>query len=430
LISGGGFEAFSTPHRPDGWDWLDLPGKVAFEDRETRHGGQASLRLEHFESASEHGNCRLFKKLELKPWHQYHLKLWIKTEGVTSPESIRVMAQGNVDQKERLNLQPRSIDVRATQEWNQHDAVFNTLDNSEVWLYIGGWAPGSGKIWIDDVSLREVAGMNLLRRDGCPIRVTSEDGSQLYAEGRDFERWEYPKMGRVRWPGQYEIAHPQPPLILTKNSRIHDGQKLNVSFYHTQMHMDVGVGVCLAQDELFHWLEQHLEIVKRLFRPKTYLMVQDEIRLAGWCECCNPPGVSTGQLLAQCVRRCTDIIRRVDPGARIVSWSDMFDPFHNAVDNYWLTRGTMKGSWEGLDREVLIGNWNQGHQKPSLDFFAGRGHRQIIATYYDRHNWQQVVRSWLTAADGVPNIEGIMYTTWSNDYRHLEEFLQLARPGN
>jgi hypothetical protein len=157
-------------------------------------------------------------------------------------------------------------------------------------------------------------------------------------------------------------------------------------------------------------------------------MIQDEIRLAGWCECCNRPGVSTGQVLAQCVRRCTDIIRRVDSGAEIVNWSDMFDPFHNAVDNYWLTRGTMKGSWDGLDRDVLIGNWNQGRRKPSLHFFAGRGHRQIIATYYDRSHWQQVVRDWLAAAEGVPNVEGIMYTTWSNDYRHLEEFIRIVRP--
>jgi len=28
------------------------------------------------------------------------------------------------------------------------------------------------------------------------------------------------------------------------------------------------------------------------------------------------------------------IIQKLDPNAEIVVWSDMFDPFHNTVDNY------------------------------------------------------------------------------------------------
>ena len=158
-------------------------------------------------------------------------------------------------------------------------------------------------------------------------------------------------------------------------------------------------------------------------------MHQDEIRLAGWCELCSRPGTTTGQVLAQCTKRCTEIIRKLDPNAEIVVWNDMFDPFHNAVDNYWLTRGTMKGSWEGVDKTVSIGNWNQGQRRPSLKFFAGRGHRQIIATYYDRgDNWKNVVNAWLAAAEGIPNVDGIMYTTWSNNYDDLEEFIQLVNP--
>jgi hypothetical protein len=233
-------------------------------------------------------------------------------------------------------------------------------------------------------------------------------------------------MGRVRAAGQYEIAHPEPPLVLTKTSRIREGEKLKVSFYHTLMHMNYGVGVCLSNDEVFQHLEQHLEMIKKAYRPKTYIMVHDEIRLAGWCECCNPPDSTTGQVLARCVRRCRDIIRRVDQQAEVVSWSDMFDPFHNAVDNYWLTRGTMKGSWAGLDRDVLIGNWNHGRTKESLEFFAGRGHKQFLTTYYDRPNWQKLVRDGLQASKGVPNVDGIMYTTWNNNYRHLEEFITLV----
>ena len=428
LLTGGTFENFSRPNRPVGWDWLDVPGEVSFEDRVVKHSGKSSIRLEHFETATEHGNCRMFKKLILKPWHQYHLSAWIKTDNLVTESAIGVQVHGNVNQRNRFNLQKRSIDVRSTQDWTQHHAVFNTLENSEVWLYVGGWNPGGGKLWIDDVTLHEVAGINVLRRDGCPVKVASEDGSTVYEEGRDFVRWEYPTLGRDRRPGSFAISHPQPPLVLTEDSRIREGQKLKVSYYHTQMHMNSGVGVCLSHDDVFRYLTEHLKAVHSLYGAKTYLMHQDEIRLAGWCELCNRPGVTTGQVLAQCTKRCTEIIRKLDPTAEIVVWNDMFDPFHNAVDNYWLTRGTMKGSWEGIDKSVSIGNWNQGNRRPSLKFFADRGHRQIIATYYDRgNNWKSVVTDWLDAAQNIPNVDGIMYTTWSNNYDDLEEFMTLVR---
>lgn len=427
LIPGGTFETFSRANRPDGWDWLDEPGKVSFEDQSEKHSGEASLRMQDFETATKHGNCRIFKRLTVKPWHQYDLSVWFKTEDVVRAESLRVQVHGNVSQRQRINLQKRSIDVRSTQDWTEHHAVFNSLDHSEVWLYVGGWNPGGGKLWIDDVTLHEVAGINLLRRDGCPVNVTSEDGSMVYEEGRDFVRWEYPKLGRDRRPGRYAISHPQPPLVLTENSRIREGQKLKVSYYHTQMHMNSGMGVCLSHDDVFKYLTEHLEAVHRLYGAKTYIMHQDEIRLAGWCELCNRPGVSTGQVLAQCTKRCTEIIKQLNPDAEVVVWNDMFDPYHNAVDNYWLTRGTMKGSWEGVDKSVSIGNWNQRSRKPSLKFFAGRGHRQIIATYYDRGDWKKVTNDWLDAAEGIPNVDGIMYTTWSNSYDDLEEFITLVR---
>ena len=40
-------------------------------------------------------------------------------------------------------------------------------------------------------------------------------------------------------------------------------------------------------------------------------------------------------------------------------------------------------SWEGLDPDVVILNWNGARKEASLRFFAARGHRQIVAGYYD-----------------------------------------------
>jgi len=61
----------------------------------------------------------------------------------------------------------------------------------------------------------------------------------------------------------------------------------------------------------------------------------------------------------------------------------MFDPHHNAVGGYYLVNGTLEGSWKGLAPSVIVANWNGGKARESLHWFAGRGHPQIIAGYYD-----------------------------------------------
>ena len=101
-------------------------------------------------------------------------------------------------------------------------------------------------------------------------------------------------------------------------------------------------------------------------------------------------------------------------------WSDMFDPHHNAVKDYYLVNGDLKGSWLGLDPKVVIMNWNFGARDKSLAFFSGRGHPQILSGYYDAGPDQ--IKGWLEAARGVPGVIGVMYTTWQNNYTDLEAF--------
>lgn len=115
------------------------------------------------------------------------------------------------------------------------------------------------------------------------------------------------------------------------------------------------------------------------------------------------------------------MIQGTAPGADIYVWSDMFDPHHNARDRYYLVQGTFKGSWEGLDPEVVIVNWHHGKRDESLKWFADRGHKQVIAGYYDGgHD----TKAWLESAARVPGVVGIMYTTWEANYDDLESFIE------
>ncbi len=105
----------------------------------------------------------------------------------------------------------------------------------------------------------------------------------------------------------------------------------------------------------------------------------------------------------------------------------MFDPHHNAVDNYYLVNGDLSGAWEGLSRDVLVMNWNFGVREESLKFFADRGHQQILAGYYDTDAGQ--IGRWLETVRRlkIPGVRGAMYTTWRQNYAELREFADVVR---
>src|SRR5690606_22245500 len=141
-----------------------------------------------------------------------------------------------------------------------------------------------------------------------------------------------------------------------------------------------------------------------------YFMSHDEWRVLGWDESCQRRELDAGEIVADNARKCVGWLRELNPNGRVLVWSDMFDPHHNAVTNYYLVRGDLRGAWEGLDRNVVIMNWNFGKRAASLKFFSDRGHQQILAGYYDHGPTQ--VEKWLESARDVPGVIGVMYTTW------------------
>lgn len=78
-----------------------------------------------------------------------------------------------------------------------------------------------------------------------------------------------------------------------------------------------------------------------------------------------------------------------------------------------------------MDAEVIVVPWYFAKRAESLAWFAGRGHRQVIAAYYDAA--PERVLDWLAAARAHDGIEGVMYTTWQQRYADLERFAALVR---
>ncbi len=423
LLDGGEFETAARVV-PTGWDWIDGFGTSTRLDTTVKHAGGSALLMHEFQQNQDSGgNCRVVKRVTLKPFHEYRLTLWVKSQDLRADE-FKFMPLTVGDNSRALNH--ASLGVKPTQDWTRHRIVFNSLQHEEVSIYLGLWGAQSGQVWIDDVQLEEVGGINLLRRVGCPIHVRSIDGTIEYEEGRDFEYWQDPSLGRIPYLGEFEDDHDEPPIRLTEGSRIAEGDRLRVSFYHTVIVHDGQVCASLVADEVFRLVRREIERLDEYIKPKRYFMSHDEIRVAGWDELAQ--GRPAGELLADNVRRCNALIHEICPDAEVLVWSDMFDPHHNARDNYYLVRGTLADSWRGLDPSIGIVNWNGGKARQSLKFFADRGHQQIIAGYYDA-DVAGNVDQWKRAATGISGVNGFMYTTWRKNYDALESFADRAGGG-
>ncbi len=404
-----------------GFTFQDDPGITTHADRTVVHGGRVACRIEPGVKAPnrESTNVRLMQRIVVRPMTAYRFSCWARTRDLARADDFRVLALGASQPGRQLTFQEGLIE--RTQDWKRIEVVFNSLDQKEVNLYAGIWGEGPGTLWLDDLELTELPLVNILRRAGCPLLIRSADGRTVYDEKNDFERVVDPKLGAVPWGGEYEFNHPGARLVVRRSSRLRPGDRILVSWYHPVITVGGQVMCCLSEPKVEEILRDQARRVEALFHPRSYFMSHYEIRVANWCKACQDRKMTPGALLADNVRLCTRIIASVTPRARVFVWSDMFDPHHNAVDSYYLVNGSLKGSWEGLSRPVVIANWNGGKARESLTFFDRRGHHQLIAGYYDVDDLSNF-QSWDAAARDTRGVMGFMYTTWGNRYGLLEAY--------
>ncbi len=356
-------------------------------------------------------NARVVFKVKVSPFRQYHVTVKVKTESFKGEPRVQALVG-------RRALAYSSLGVKPTQDWTDHHVVFNSLEHEEIRLYFGCWDGRTGTLGWKDPVIEEVALLNVVRRDGAPLLLKRD--SEPLVEGRDFEKVVDPRMGTVPWKGGYEVWH-EPPLIKTK---LPDGTKLMLSFHHVVTVHDGQVCVCPSEPRTLELLRDEAKRMHAAWGAKGYFMSHDEIRVWNWCKACQDRKLDAGALLAESARACVKILREVNPKGEIYVWSDMFDPHHNAHTDYYLVRGDLAGSWEGLDKDVIIGAWHVGARDKSLPFFAERGHRMVIAGYYDSD--PAGVRQWLDSAKKVKGVTGVMYTTWQQKYADLEKFAEIV----
>ena len=393
-LRGGDFADLSL------WDWKD--------DNVVADGGAALVRDPRGK------NARIVQKVKVSPFRQYHIRVRVRTQDFRGEPRVTVLAG-------ERSLQQAGLGVASTQDWKTHDVVFNSLEAREVGIYLGCWGGDTGSLWWDDAVLEEAGPVNIVRRPGAPLTVRREDGAS-FVEGKDFEPLADPRMGTVPWTGSFEIWH-APPSIRTG---LPDGTRLRVSYFHAMTVGDGQVMVCPSEPKTLDLLRDEARRVHEAWGARSYFMSHDEVRVLNWDDSCSRRRLTAGAILADNVKACAAILRSTNPDGRIFVWSDMFDPHHNAVkDYYYLVRDSLEGSWEGLDRDVIVSCWHFDKRSESLQWFTGRGHEVLMAGYYDSDPGKNA-RGWLEAARGLKGVGGLMYTTWRSRYEDLEEFARVG----
>jgi hypothetical protein len=406
-IINGDFEAFTGNHFAK-WGFQDDEGVTTFVDQDVKHGGKASLRMENI-GKNQNRHCRISQPIKLQPYRQYRISVWLKTEHLSPADpEVKVLTSAAPN-----GISFQTFRVENTQGWKQYNIVFNSLNNTDARFYAGSWWGKDGKMWWDDIIIEEIGLVNVLRRPGCPVTVGGEDGTN-YEEERDYDKIVDPNLH------PWIPYHEQPPIKLTPNTRIKNGDRLRVSYYHPLVVYKDRINYCLSEPKIFEMWESEVRQINDMLHPAEFLMSHDEIRVANHCASCQGKNMTAGGLLAWNVKKAAQIIRDIRPDAGIWVWNDMFDPRHNAVDGYYAVNGTLKESWKGLERDVGIVNWHGGLKGKNCQFFADLGLKQILAGYYDGDDSGAAIAEWISSTESVPGIVGAMYTTWEDKYNAMD----------
>jgi hypothetical protein len=430
----GGFEEFNG-NRLRGFTTQDEPGNLTFVDTNVSHSGKASLRIENFgnrkavkpavavtpldasgrRDPAMDGVAQVAQKIRVKPYRCYRVSAWVKTEDVEPATLFSIKAFTPDDRDLALY---EAVAPSPTSGWIKVTTGFNSWYADRIDLTFGVFKGEKGKVWVDDVEVEEVGLMNVIRRDGAPLTVRDEKTGMVYEEGCDFAAGSDPNLD-FRW------SHPMPSIRLLHSGRIHDGARLRVSYYHgTTIYAedDPEIPLCPSAAKVREIWKQQFPLIEKYLAPKRYFLdIGDEQRAFNRDESCKRRKKDASALVGDTTQWLYDQVHAVNPKAEVLVWSDMFDPNHNALKKYFLVDGSLENTWKYLPRDMKIVCWYFDKRQKSLDFFSSHGFKTFVSA-----DVQEDPKGWLAVMDTTPGVTGIMYTTWSNDFKLVAPFGDLV----
>jgi len=419
-IVNGGFDAF-TGDLPTGFTGThQLDVKVA-QDTAVKHGGASSLRVDgQPTSVAGKGGVAYKQALVVRPWHQYRISIWTKaTKAVGASLDLSILSSAG--------RQIGFMRWNNTPDWTKNDMLFNSQDETNASLSIVVQPVPDAQVWLDDLTFEDVGLLNITRRGNCPVVIRGDDGV-IYNEGLDVNKVVDPFYTPANWTGRFDISHATPTPTVGPISRIHEGQSVLMDYYAAAI-VDGGATICPNESRTRAALRAEVKKVVGLTHPHFVLLKISNVRALGWDPGCEATGLTAGEIISKFVKDETGLIRSVDKSVQIVLPSDMFDPNDNALDQFFLMKGSAAGSIKGVPKDAIILNSNFTHPAESLGFFAGQGYQQVLWGYNDNADHIKSISDWEKIAGNMQGIKGYAYVTRTGDYSHLTDFSQFAAAG-
>jgi hypothetical protein len=435
-IANGGFEE-SNGNTILSWDFQDAAGERTFVDTAVKRSGNASFRAD----ARDGQSSRAGTSFAVKPWHQYVVSFWIKTEGLTASTVLPLLLAGPTNE---FALTSQNLSVPAadgsrsyfssprnlTRDWTEVRIAFNSRQFDRVSLGLSTFGGSAGSIWWDDVAITDAPTLNWLVRDDLPRSAKLQADGSAVAIGSDIAEPVDPRLGQSGFTGAYATDHDAPQPAVLNAGRVSEGATVLLSGWHAQVTMRGQVACSWNNPRIYAQMRTVHERLNTEYRPDGFLLDISEVRTGGF-EPSDTAFGSSGAALAASIRRAITDIGEVAPRAKVFFWSDMADENHNAKESFEQINGSLVGTWRGLDpRRVIVLNWWErtadinAKAAKSLQFFADRGFKQVIAGFYDI-DVAENHGAWQAAAKGVPGIIGSMYTTYADDFSAVEAFAPL-----
>ncbi len=421
LVLNGGFEDVGAD-QIKGFSFTGGPGEFVIRDRSVHSEGAVSLRFENFRKAPEQ-TISIRQTVEVAPYRHYRLSCLVKSADLHPSDpfgtgNFQLKVLGGVDKRP---LQFENPKLASNDDWHRVAVGFNTWGYDRVEIVPTVTRGGDGRFWIDDLKLEEIGLANILRRSGTPLTVKGDSNGQEYSEGKDFAELADSAIN-------FHVDHDGPSIRISPGSRISEGERLRVSFYHGTFIYNDQTPICMSESKVYAIWETQIRLVHQALAPRYYMLNMDELRVGGSCEACRKRKMTMGQILGDTLTRQFNMIKTVNPDAEVFVWSDMLDPNHNANPGrkwYYLAEGTYTESWKYIPKELNIVCWYYEVRIPSLKHFSSLGFKTMAGSYYDADNLDNP-RGWLEALDETPGAQGILYTTWLDKYDLLGGFGDLV----
>lgn len=203
-----------------------------------------------------------------------------------------------------------------------------------------------------------------------------------------------------------------------------DGDCLSVDCYSPSPVWGKWQGACMGAVEMDDILDLSAAAVAKTVNPSVWLLSLDEVRTGGGCEDCRAIG-DCAHIYAAFAKKCMAAVRRHSPGAEMYVWNDMVDPWCLSATSrkgaYAGLYSGMRGVWDLLPRDLGIAYWREDSRGQGLPFFSKRGHRILVACYYDAATLDGSL-VWARMALDTPGADGIMYCTWMDRWMLLGDW--------